>query len=118
MEQGTRASICFPFAVTMPTFFISGGQGGVPLFPHRLIPEAPDLLGDLGRRTLVRNIELLGGMSMGAGCPLRCVVLDDFAAPGLVQLVFSGARVPARFRAAASAHESDAERNETVAQLL
>src|SRR6266536_2901814 len=97
----------------------SSRQRRIPILPHRFIAEAADEVGDLARRTFVRNVELFGCARAIAipGRPLAGAQLDNSSALGSVQVLLARPGVPARLGVASSAHQRDAEWNQPVAQL-
>ena len=96
---------------------VLGTQGCIPIFPDRFVAEAADKIGDFGRRTFVSNVELPGGVRVGAGSgPFASAKFDDATALSMMKFLFACAGVAPGFGMAAGAHQCNAKRDQAIAE--
>src|SRR6267142_2551701 len=96
----------------------SPNQRRVPVFPHRLITQAANQVGDFARRALIGNLELSSRMDFRAGGrPFARAEFHNSAALRMMKLLLACAGVTAWLSMTARAHQRNANGNKPIAQL-
>src|SRR6266566_1210830 len=71
-------------------------QRGIPIFPHRLIAQPANQLGDFLGRPSVRDVELAGGVEIRRGSPFAGAKFHNASALGVMNVFLAGPGVTAR----------------------